>query len=68
MTLPVGMDMSNKILIDLRSIQLEEVNKKVIRKIQFLDNKNDFSKITLKTIETQEFISKTKEKKKNEGE
>ena len=29
-----------------------------------LDNKNDFSKIVLKTIEVKEFESKVKEKKK----
>lgn len=66
MTLPVGMDLSNKVLIDLRSIELEEVEKKVIRKIVFLDNKNDFSKIALKNIEVEEFSSKVKEKKKKE--
>ena len=64
MTLPVGMDLSDKILIDLKSLELEEIDKKVIRKIQFLDNKNDFSKIALKTIEAQEFNSKHKEKNK----
>ena len=64
MTLPLGMDISDKILIDLRTLELNEVNKKVIRKIQFLDNKNDFSKIVLNTIETQELTSKVKEKKK----
>lgn len=66
MTLPVGMDVSDKILIDLKSLELEEVNKRVIRKIKFLDNKNDFSKIALKTIEVQEFASNAKEKKKKE--
>ena len=66
MTLPVGMDISEKILIDLRSLDLEEVNKRTIRKIKFLDGKNDFSKIALKTIEVQEFTSKAKEKKKKE--
>lgn len=66
MTLPVGMNISDKILIDLRSLELEEIDKKVIRKIQFLDNKNDFSKILLKTIQVQEFVSKVKEKKKKE--
>ena len=66
MTLPVGMNISDKILIDLRNLGLEEVNKKVIRKINFLDNKNDFSKIILKTIEVHEFVSKPKEKKKKE--
>ena len=66
MTLPLGMDLSSKILVDLRSIELEEVDKKIIRKIKFLDNKNDFSKIALKTIETQEFSSKVKKKQKKE--
>ena len=66
MTLPVGMNISDKILIDLRTLELEEIDKKVIRKIQFLDNKNDFSKILLKTIQVQEFASKAKDKKKKE--
>ena len=67
MTLPLGMQLSNKILIDLHALELEETNEKRIRKIQFLDNKNDFSKIILKTIDIVEFKSKVKEKKtKNE--
>jgi len=66
MTLPVGMNISDKILIDLRTLELEEIDKNVIRKIQFLDNKNDFSKILLKTIQVQEFVSKVKEKRKKE--
>ena len=63
MTLPLGMQMSDKILIDLQSLELNEINKKDIRKIQFLDDKNDFSKINLKTIEVEELESKKKEKK-----
>ena len=64
MTLPVGMNLSNKILIDLPSLELNKINERSIRKIQMLDNKNDFSKIVLKTIEVKEFESKVKEKKK----
>ena len=63
MTLPLGMQLSNKILIDLPALELDEINKKKIRKIELLDNKNDFSKITLKTINIKEFDSKQKEKK-----
>ena len=64
MTLPVGMNLSNKILIDLPSLELNKINERSITKIQMLDNKNDFSKIVLKTIEVKEFESKVKEKKK----
>ena len=66
MTLPVGMNVSDKILIDLRNLNLEEVDKKTVRKIQFLDNKNDFSKILLKTIQVQELASTVEDDKKKE--
>ena len=64
MTLPLGMQLSDKILIDLPTLTLFPKNTKSIRKIQLLDNKNDFSKILLKTIEVQEIEAKIKEKKK----
>ena len=59
----MGMDISDKILIDLRNIDIEE-NKKIIRKIKFMDDNSDFSKISLKTIEVHEILTKVKEKKK----
>ena len=64
MTLPLGMQLSNRILIDLPSLKLYPTNSKSIRKIQLLDNKNDFSKIVLKTIDVEEIEGKIKEKKK----
>ncbi len=47
MTLPVGMDLSTKILIDLSKIELKEVVKKKINKLEFEDEEDSFSKIEI---------------------
>ena len=50
MTLPIGMNLSNQILIDLSNLDLKEVNKKKLSKIEFEDEDDDFSKIIIKDI------------------
>ena len=50
MTLPVGMNESDKILVDLASMNLKEVNTKTIGKAYLEDNRNDFSRLIIKTI------------------
>ena len=50
MTLPVGMNLSKKLLIDLSTIKLEEKNRKKVSKIKFQDEHDDFSKIAIKDI------------------
>ena len=59
MTLPVGMNESDKILLDLAELKLKEVNTKTICKAYFDDNKNDFSKIMIKDIVIHELEIKT---------
>ena len=50
MTLPVGMRESNRILIDTNELELNPVEIKKIN-IEYLENnKDDFSKIVLKSI------------------
>lgn len=43
------MNESTNILLDLHSLNLKEVNKKTIGKI-YIDGKNDFSKVMIKSI------------------
>ena len=54
MTLPVGMNLSEKILVDLSNINLNETNKKVINKICFKDENDDFSDMVMKNIMVKE--------------
>ncbi len=54
MTLPLGMNISEKILVDLSNINLDEINKKKINKICFEDEDNDFSNIVMKSIMVKE--------------
>lgn len=51
MTLPVGMNLSSKILIDLSELNINEKNVKRLNKLQFEDEEDDFSKIIVKNIE-----------------
>ena len=54
MTLPLGMNLSEKILVDLSNIDLDEINKKKINKICFEDEDDDFSNIVMKSIMVKE--------------
>ena len=54
MTLPLGMNLSEKILVDLSNINLDEINKKKINKICFEDENDDFSNIVMKSIMVRE--------------
>lgn len=55
MTLPVGMNLSSKILIDLSRLNLKNNSVKELKKAQFEDEKNDFSKVLVKTLEISEY-------------
>ena len=50
MTLPIGMNLSNQILIDLSELELQEVNKKKLSKIEFEDEDDDFLFFLIKDI------------------
>ena len=54
MTLPTGMNLSTKILVDLSKVEVNEKTEKKLNKLQFEDEKNDFSKIIVKNIEVNE--------------
>lgn len=56
MTLPVGMNLSTKILIDLSKMDLNEEYKKELNKLQFEDEDDDFSKIEIKHIQVTEKV------------
>ena len=54
MTLPLGMNLSEKILVDLSETELNEINKRIINKICFEDEEDDFSNIVMKSIMARE--------------
>lgn len=54
MTLPVGMDLSVSILVDLSTLELKLNETKKVNKLQFEDEEDDFSKIIIKNIEINE--------------
>ena len=54
MTLPLGMNISERILVDLSETNLNEINKKIVNKICFEDEKDDFSNIIMKSIMVKE--------------
>ena len=54
-TLPVGQDLSTKILVDISKVQLEEKSKKEFHMVNFEEKDNDFSKIYIKTINVHEY-------------
>ena len=54
-TLPLGQDISNKILVDTTAIELSMKNKSTFRILDFEDKNDDFSKIVVKTVNVFEF-------------
>ena len=54
MTLPVGMNLSTKILVDLSELKLNDKQIKELNKLQFEEDDDDFSKIIVKNIEVNE--------------
>lgn len=54
-TLPTGMDLSTKILIDLDKLQLEKVDKQSFNIAQFENEKDEFSKVDIKNINLIEY-------------
>lgn len=50
MTLPVGMDLSKEILIDLSDKNIKTKNQKDLNKLQFINEKDDFSNIKVRKI------------------
>lgn len=54
-TLPVGQDLSTKILVDISKLNLKLKNKSKFKVVEFEDEHDDFSKIEIKTINVFEF-------------
>ncbi len=54
-TLPLGQDLSTKILVDISKLHLEEKEKKEFHIINFEEKNNDFSKIDIKTVNVYEY-------------
>ena len=54
-TLPVGQDLSTKILVDISKVQLEQKSKKEFHMVHFDEKDDDFSKISIKTINVYEY-------------
>lgn len=54
-TLPVGQDISTNILIDFSNVKLELKNKNIFKITNIEDEKDDFSKVTIKTVNVFEY-------------
>lgn len=54
-TLPIGQDLSTNILVDISKLKLKLKKKLTFKILNYEDDKNDFSKISLKTINVLEY-------------
>lgn len=54
-TLPIGQDLSTKILVDVAKLNMEIKRKSSFKIVDFENDKNDFSAITIKTIHVFEY-------------
>ena len=63
-TLPIGQDVSTKILIDLSKVDLKLTNKTSFKMTEIENEKNDFSKINVKTFHVFEYDVILKEEDK----
>ena len=65
-TLPVGQDLSTKIMIDINKLNISLKNKNVFRIIDFEDNKDDFSKTDIKTVTVYEYDTEFKKQEEKQ--
>lgn len=54
-TLPVGMNLSTKIIVDMSKVHLKLVNQRKFRTLKFEDDKDDFSSMEIKEINVSEY-------------
>ena len=54
-TLPIGQDISSKILVDLSKVDLKLVNRTSFKMTYIEDEKDDFSKVNVKTFQVLEY-------------
>ena len=64
-TLPVGQDLSTKILVDISKLQLDLKNKTSFKMVEFENEKDDFSEINIKTVTVFEYDSLIKKQEEN---
>lgn len=69
-TLPIGQDISTKILVDLSKVDLKLINRTSFKMTEIEDEKDDFSKVNVKTINVLEYdvILKEQENKQKDDE
>ena len=58
--MPIGQDLSTKILVDITKLDLNVRNKMKFKMVEFEDPNDDFSKIEIKTINLFEFDAEIK--------
>ena len=54
-TLPIGQDLSSKVLIDMSKLKMTLKSKKIFKLLEFEDEKNDFTNARIKTIMVVEY-------------
>lgn len=64
-TLPVGQDLSTKILVDISKLQLDLKNKTSFKMVEFENEKDDFSEINIKTVTVFEYDALIKKQEEN---
>lgn len=64
-TLPVGQDLSTKILVDISKLQLDLKNKTSFKMVEFENEKDDFSEINIKTVTVFEYDALIKKQEVN---
>ena len=64
-TLPVGQDLSTKILVDTAKLRLNLKNKTNFKIAEFEEEKDDFSEVNIKTITVFEFDAEVRKKEEN---
>ena len=64
-TLPVGQDLSTKILVDTAKLRLDLKSKTNFKIAEFEEEKDDFSEVNIKTITVFEFDAEVRKKEEN---
>ena len=62
-TLPIGQDLSTKILVDVNKLKLKVKNKSKFKIIEFENSQDDFSKVAIKTVQVTEYDIDIEDKK-----
>ena len=67
-TLPIGQDLSTKILVDMSKLELDLKEEEVFHLVEFEDEKDDFSEISIKTIHVMKYEEVAKQDSKENPE